>query len=73
MEDSKERLYELLAEAKILREKAEKAEKKINQTRNKWYNLLQNQIEIMSRKAQQGNKKSQIAFLNMLLNRRTLG
>lgn len=72
MKDDRDKLIKLLARTEVLRKSGLDVKKKIDKTKNNWHNLVQNQIEILRRKAERGSKKDEIAYMNLLRQRKLL-
>ena len=72
MKDDRNKLIKLLTRTEVLRKRGLNVKKRVAKTKNRWYNMVQNQIEIFKRKAETGGEKEKIAYMNLLRQRKLL-
>ncbi len=72
MKDDRDKLIKLLSHTEVLRKRGLNVKKGVAKTKNRWYNMVQNQIEIFKRKAETGGEKEKTAYTNLLRQRKLL-
>lgn len=72
MENNTDKLINLLARAEVLRKRGLGVKEKIGKAKNTFYDMAQNQLEILRRKAGREGEKEKVAYLNLLKQRRLL-
>ena len=64
--ENKDKLLRLISKANVFQRNCRETDKIIKITKNKWFNILQNKLEIMQRKAQRGGDKEKTAYMKLV-------